>query len=261
MSESVSWLSAWPPEVGLAVLLVASALAAMINTMAGGGTLLLLPVLVGLGMPTPIANGTVRLAILVQSATAAVTFHRRGIREYGVLVRLLVPTLVGAGLGSWTATQLDDALLRPVFGVVLAGWAVFLVVRPQGFERPPSARRAIRPVTLALAAAIGFYGGFLQAGVGFPLIALLVFGIGMEAVPANAVKVGLTGAYSCVALVIFAHAGQVMWRDAAVLAFGSMIGAWIGSRWQIRSGAGVVRWFLVVTVVVSGVMMVLSAWR
>lgn len=232
----------------------------IINTMAGGGSLLLVPALVGLGMPTSVANGTIRLGVLVQSATAAVTFHRRGVREYGVLQRLLFPTLIGAGLGSWAATRLPDTFLRPLFGVVLAGWAVFLVVRPKGFESAPTARRAMSPVTYALAAAIGVYGGFLQAGVGFPIIALLVFGVGLDAVTANAVKAGLTGAYSCIALVIFADAGQVAWFEGAVLALGSVLGAWIGSHWQLRAGAAVVRWFLVVTVIVSGVLMVASAW-
>jgi len=219
------------------------------------------PLLVGLGMPAPVANGTLRVATLVQSATAMATFHRQGVREYAVLGALLVPTLVGVGLGSYTATMLSDSVLRPIFGVALAGWALVLWLRPGAFsgEGTPE-RKPLRGTIYVLAALIGFYGGFLQVGVGLPLIALLVMGLGVSPVPANAIKAGLVAASSCLSLPVFAMAGQVAWREGLVLSLGSMIGAWIGSRWQLRSGAAVVRIFLTMTVLVSGALMVASAW-
>lgn len=82
-----------------------------------------------------------------------------------------------------------------------------------------------------------------KAGVGFPLLALLIFGVGLHPVAENFVKAGLTWAYSCLVLVVFAWAGQVQWTEGTVLAAGSMLGAWLGSHWQVRSGAAVVRWF------------------
>lgn len=248
-----------PAWVGLSVLGVVGAVAAIINTMAGGGSLLILPVLVALGIPTSVANGTIRVGVLAQSAASVWTFHRQGIRELRLVATLAPATVAGAAAGTWAATRVPDEVLRPLFGVVLTGWAFFLLVKPGAFTRPGAERRPITAVTHVLALVVGAYGGMLQAGVGFPLLALLVVHLGADAVRANAAKLGLTLAYTCVSLPIFAQAGQVAWVEGAVLAAGSMLGAWIGSRWQVRAGANLVRWFLVVTVTISGILMVAPA--
>lgn len=259
MLGSASWIGEIPTPMMDGVLVVVAMVAGIINTMAGGGSLLLVPLLVGIGLPAPVANGTIRVAALVQSASAALTFHRRGIRDYGLGLRLLVPTLAGAALGTWVATKMSDSMLRPIFGLALAGWAVFLLLRPGSFVDAGGERKPFRLAIVVGAVAIGVYGGLLQAGVGFPLIALLVFGLGLPPVNANGLKVGLVAAYSCVSLPMFAVAGQVAWREGLLLSAGSMLGGWLGSRWQIRAGATVVRYFLIATVLFSGVLMIASA--
>ncbi len=243
------------PAWMLALLGVAGALAAIINTMAGGGSLLVVPVLLALGMPASTANGTLRVGVLAQGITSMATFHRKGVREYGAFARLLVPTAVGAGAGSWAATILPDDVLRSVFGFALIGWAILLAVRPGGFSTDASEPRPIGAAAWAGAFAIGIYGGFLQVGVGFPSLALLVLGLRYAPVNANAIKILLVLASTVVSLPIFAMAGQVAWEHAGVLALGSAIGGWLGTRWQLRAGAKLVRWVVVVTVCVAGVAM------
>jgi uncharacterized membrane protein YfcA len=110
-----------------------------------------------------------------------------------------------------------------------------------------------------LAVLIGVYGGFLQVGVGFPLLALLVLHMGHPAVQANAIKLALTLGYTLVSLPMFALAGQVAWREGLVLAAGSMVGGWLGTHLQIRGGAKLVRWVVVVAVAASGVAMLQGA--
>lgn len=248
-----------PPWLGLVVIAVAGVVASAINTIAGGGSLLTLPLLVALGLPPGLANGTNRVGVIMQVVTSVITFHRRGFRDYRVVGRLMIPALLGAIAGALLATRLGDELLRIVFGAMLAAWAVLLVVRPGRFLHAPPEPRAIGPVAHVLAVLVGLYGGFLQAGVGFPLLALLVLYLGLPAVEANAAKSALTLGYTLVTLPMFAVAGQVAWREGLVLAIGSTIGGWLGAHVQIRGGANLIRWVVVVAVAASGVAMLLDA--
>lgn len=252
-------LSGYPAWVGFVVLALAGAVASVVNSIAGGGSLLTLPLLVALGLPPGLANGTNRVGVLMQGLASVATFHRRGFRDYRLVARLLLPMMVGAAAGTALATRLPDDLLRVVFGVMLAGWAVLLVVRPGRFLNAPAEPRAPGLPALGLSVLIGAYGGFLQAGVGFPLLALLVLYLGHSAVQANAVKVALTLGFTLVSLPMFALAGQVAWREGLVLATGSMVGGWLGTRLQIRGGANLVRWVVVIAVAASGVAMLRGA--
>jgi uncharacterized membrane protein YfcA len=239
------------------VLLAASGvLAGIVNTIAGGGTFLSLPLLVLLGLSPKVANATVRVGILFQNLVATLTFRQRGVREGTIVLKLVVPVCAGAWLGSLLAARVEEDALRRIFGAVLLLWAVVLLVRPGSFLSFPPEPRAPGPGSLAAAFGIGIYAGFLQAGVGFPLMILLVSGLGYSPVRANAVKVALILVSTAVASIpVFAWEGLIAWREAFLLAAGTMLGGWIGTRWQIRAGARLVRWFLVVTVTLSGVLM------
>jgi uncharacterized protein len=248
-----------PPWAGLVVLGLAGALASVINAIAGGGSLLTLPLLVALGLPPGLANGTNRVGVITQGIASVAAFHRRGFRDYRVVARLLPPMMLGAAVGTALATRMGDELLRIVFGATLAAWAVLLVVHPGRFlHAPPEPRRAGLP-TVVLAVLIGVYGGFLQVGVGFPLLALLVLHLGHPAVQANAIKLALTLGYTLVSLPMFALAGQVAWREGVVLAVGGLVGGWVGTHLQLRGGANLVRWVVVVAVATSGTWMLYEA--
>lgn len=246
------------PWLDLLLLLVAGVAAGVINSMAGGGSFLTIPILVGLGLPANVANGTIRVSILTQNATLAATMHNNGVRAHGLTLRLAAPVLVGALLGSLLATQLDDAVFRPLIGAVLLVWAAVLAFKPDRFLHPPDEERAPSTLSYGLALVVGLYGGFLQAGVGFPLIALLSGHLGYDLVRTNAVKASLVFIYTCVALPVFALAGQIAWVPAIVLAVGTMIGAWIGARWQLKKGTELVRWFVLVAVTIAGLSMLQS---
>jgi uncharacterized membrane protein YfcA len=248
-----------PAWAALLVLGVAGALASVVNAFAGGGSMLVLPLLIAMGLPPGLANGTNRVGVITQGLASVATFHRRGFRDYRLVARLLVPMMLGAAGGTWLATRMDDELLRLVFGATLAAWAVLLVVRPGRFLHAPPQPRQVGPLALVLSVVIGVYGGFLQVGVGFPLLALLVLYLGHPAVQANAVKLALTLGYTLVSLPMFAMAGQVAWREGLVLAAGGMVGGWLGTHWQIKGGANLVRWVVVIAVAASGVAMLVDA--
>lgn len=240
------------PYVGPTLLVLAGVLAGVLNTLAGGGSFVILPLLIGLGLPPGVANATSRIGVLAHGSAAALTFARNRALHTGLVARMAPPMCVGALLGAWLATRTSDAVLRPVIGGVLVAWALFLVFRPGGMSTPPPEPRPAGTATYALALLIGVYGGFLQAGVGFPLIALFVSHLGHDLLRANAAKVALVFVYTLLVVAVFAAAGQIDWPRAGQLAIGMTFGGWLGARMQIRAGAPLVRWTIVVMVAVSG---------
>jgi len=214
-----------------------------INTLAGGGSAITLPILTEIVGPS-VANGTNRVAVQLANIAAVFGFARGGKLEWRRVVAIIPFAIVGAALGAWTATQLSGDAIRTIIGVVLVLVAVSVLVRPsrwvEGREGEwPSWVRSIVFVVL------GFYGGFIQAGVGFMLLAALVFGVGFDLVTGNAAKVLLIATYTPIALFLFARAGQVDYAVGAVLAVGQVFGALIAARMAIRRGADWVRWILI----------------
>lgn len=233
------------------ILVLGGGATGFINTLAGGGSAISIPILTEIvGITT--ANGTNRVSIIFSSLAALGGFQRGGVIEWPIVLRLLPPTALGAAGGAWAATFVSPGVMRRVFAVVLVGVALSVLVRP---ARWVERRQAVlhEPWRSVVFLAIGFYGGFVQAGVGFLLLAGLVIGGGMDLVRGNAAKVVLILAYTPIALVIFASASQVDISVGLVMAIGQAAGAFIASQMAIARGALWVRWVLVAAAVVATV--------
>jgi uncharacterized membrane protein YfcA len=238
------------------LLVVGGGVAGFINALAGGGSAITIPILNEMvGIST--ANGTNRIAILAANLSAIAGFQQGKAIPWKRAVPLLIPTVIGAGFGAWAATLTSPGLMRKVFAVVLLLVATSVVLRPARWveERDEALHEPWRTVAFL---AIGFYGGFVQAGVGFLLLAGLVLGGGLNLVNGNAAKVVLIAAYTPVTLLLFARAAQVDWSVGAVLATGQMTGAWIAARLAITKGADWVRWILVAAAVVAAVRLIIT---
>ncbi|HHC07405.1 MAG TPA: sulfite exporter TauE/SafE family protein [Actinobacteria bacterium] len=243
--------------VGQGLLLVAAGvLAGFVNTVAGGGSAVTLPILTDLLGPNA-ANGTNRIAILMANATATGRFSGGRAMPWRHVAPLVVPTLAGALAGAWTATLLSPAAMRRVFAVVLVLIAVSVAARPsiwlEGHEH-----RLAEPWRSLVFLAIGFYGGFVQAGVGFLLLAGLVLGGGLDLVRGNAAKVLLILLYTPLALFLFARADQVELAAGVILGVGNSTGALAASHLALRRGAAWIRWVLVVVAVGAAVRMLVG---
>ncbi len=220
-------------------LLVGGGLAAgVVNTVAGGGSLLTVPLLHLVGLPGQLANGSNRVGVLVQCATAALRFHREGVPGLAGALPVLAPVCVGAALGAWSISALPDREFERLFGVLML---VLAIPALAGVRWPRAAGRAERrpwstPLQVLVFGAIGVYGGAVQAGVGLPLIAALSAS-GMDLVRANSVKVVINLVLVLAALPIFAVRGLVRWDTALVLALGYGLGGLLGARLAVAGGA------------------------
>lgn len=234
-------------------VIMAGLVAGFINTLAGSGSLITLPLLIFLGLPANVANGTNRIAILLQNVVGVSGFHRQKVLDAKRGAFLILPICLGALLGAQLAVSLNEKVMRLTIAVIMFLMLGVIIFRPKRFLRGKEHPMTERPNWLEglLYFGIGIYGGFIQAGVGIFLLASLVLGTGYDLVRANAVKLMLVLAFTPFALFIFIYNNQVNWVIGFVLAIGNMLGAWLGTKAAVRGGAEFIRWVLIAVVSVS----------
>jgi uncharacterized membrane protein YfcA len=220
-----------------------------VNTLAGGGSLLTVPLLVLLGLPGGVANGTNRIGILLQCSVAAWRFRALGVGGLRESAPVLLPVAAGALVGAWGVVQLSDALFERAFGVVMLLLLVPLlrdlgVPKRERSQAPPQ----LGPRWALVFFGIGLYGGSFQAGVGIPLLFALGYA-GFDLVRANAIKVIVTAVLTLTAVPVFLLAGQIAWGPAGVLVVGYSAGAALGARLAVRGGERLIRPVLAAAVI------------
>lgn len=238
------------PVEGVALLL-AGIVAGFINVLAAGGSMLTLPLLMFLGLPPQVANGTNRVSITLQSVSAVANFFRAGARHIRLSLRLSVPAVLGSMLGVWLALRVSDALFETILMVVMVAAAIIMLLpQPKLDTRPLTVERLTPGVYLAMFV-IGLYGGFLQVGVGILFMIVLYRMLKIDLGQVNAFKVLIILVYTLPALAIFLWHDQVRWSYGLVLAAGSMTGAWLAVKVNMSSrGAMVVKWLTVAVIAV-----------
>lgn len=241
------------------LIAVLGVVAGVVNVLAGGGSNLILPVLMMFGVPPDVANGTNRVGIFLQSLTGIKGFHGAQRLPTADLQAILLPTLVGGLCGSVLAAYLPNVWLKPLLLGTMLAMAAIMLFRPATLLPP----EGTLPLTVAQAPRsrfwlwlAGVYGGFVQAGVGFVLIVALGGLLRYDLVAANALKLVCTLAFTTVALLVFVAHDQVWWTLGLVLAAGNMLGAAIGVRTAIKLQAKTLKWILFVMTLVA----VLGAW-
>lgn len=226
-------------------------LAGAINTMAGGGSLLSLPILIFLGLPPAVANATNRVAIFSQNVFAVAGFRSKGVSEFKYSFVLGLSALIGAVIGAKIAVDIRGELFNKILAIVMV-IVVLLTIsgrfKPKG-EKSESTSPASKIIGIVSFFFIGIYGGFIQAGVGFLIMGALSAIHGFSLVKINSMKVFIVLIYTIAALGVFIYEGKVNWLYGIVLAIGNSAGAWFASRWSVEKGDKVIKIFLIVTVI------------
>ena len=234
--------------------------AGIINTMAAGGSMLTLPVLMALGLPPNMANGTNRIAIFLQNVVGVSSFHKEKVMDFPSGFKVGIPAAIGAIAGAFIAVNLNDEVMKLAIAGVMVVVFFLILLKP---NRWINSHESHPPIPYWLQVIIyffvGIYGGFIQAGVGFFLLTSLVLASGYELVKSNALKLFVILLYTPVALVIFFLHGDVNLWIGLVLAAGNMTGAYIGTKIAMRGGAKFIRWFVLVAIMVAATKLILDA--
>lgn len=233
------------------LILAVGLVAGFINTIAGGGSLISLPVLIFLGLPSAVANATNRVAIFAQNIFGVAGFKSKGIGEFRYSLALGLSALIGAIIGAKLAVDIKGEVFNKILAVVMI-IVVFLTI--SGKAKPKNVAGEIYSIKSKIIGIIslffvGIYGGFIQAGVGFIIIGALSAIHGFSLVKINSMKMFIVLVYTVAALAVFIFEGKINWLYGVVLAIGNSTGAWFASRWSVEKGDKAIKVFLVITVV------------
>ena len=239
----------------ISALIISGLLVGFINTLAGGGSIISLSVLMILGLPPTVANGTNRIAIAIQNITATASFRRQKALDVKKGIWLAIPAVVGSIIGAQIAVDINEKIFERAMGIIMLIMVFFIFYKPDRWikEQTELVGKKITIWQVFLFFVIGIYGGFIQIGVGYFLLAAIVLGAGYELVKANAIKVMIIMVYTIFAIVVFVINDQINWTYGLVMTIGNVIGAFIGSRMAVKKGAKFVRWVILVVIIITSV--------
>ncbi len=235
--EFVTW--------GTILLMVVGFFAGFMNVIAGGGSTLSVPVMIFMGLPAPVANGTNRIAILAQNITAVITFFRQGYSDFRLSLSLAICAIPGALAGALIGVEFSGVWFNRMLAVIMFAIMVinYLDIKPvPNKDIAPSRNRLI--IGHLMMTVVGFWGGFIQIGVGFLVMPILSSVIGLDLVRTNMHKVFIIGTYTVIALAVFADNLDIPWIIGLALALGNMLGGYLGARISISQGDSFIRLIL-----------------
>ncbi len=237
------------------ILVIVGYAAGFLNTVAGGGSLITLPVLIFLGLPPAVANGTNRIAIFSQNVFGVLGFKSKGVSALPYSLWLGLSALAGAVIGAKIAVDISGELFNRILAVVLILAVLYPLFGHQGRQQGMGERVSEKYIFIGIITFffIGIYGGFIQAGVGFIIISALTLINRFTLVKTNSAKVFVILVYTISALAVFIMEGKINWLFGIVLAIGNSTGSWTASRFSVKKGDEWIRWFIIITVVVLAV--------
>jgi uncharacterized membrane protein YfcA len=233
------------------LLIVAGVAVGFINTLAGGGSAISLSILMMLGLSPSMANGTNRIAVILQNIIASSSFKKQKVLDSRKSLLLSIPAVIGSLLGAWLAVDIDKDLFEKAIGIILLVMLFFMLYKPKSWinENKEMVAKPLNWKQYFIFFLIGIYGGFIQVGVGYFLLAALVWGTGYELVKANAVKVFIVLMYMIFSILVFIYHDLVNYKMGFTLAIGNMLGAFIASNMAVKKGASFIRWFIMLIII------------
>jgi len=224
--------------------------AAFLNTVGGGGSLFSVPILTFMGLPITIANATSRVALLFQNAFAVGGFKSKGVElPWPYSLYLGFASLCGGLIGSLIASRVPDEIFTKIFVVVMILAVILIIYDPfksKGQEKLDKKSQIIGVICFFF---VGIYGGFIQAGIGFLIIAVLSLVNNLSLVKSNYVKVFAAIIYTGVSVAVFASQGKILWMTGFILSIGHALGGWYASRWSVTAGEVWIKRIMIISII------------
>lgn len=222
----------------LATLSAVGVIAGWFNVVAGGGSMLTVPVMLFMGLPAPVANGTNRIGILMQDVVAVTAFRKKGFSDFRLSLSLAFMASLGATAGALVGVRLEGEVFRWFLAIVMLVTMIMMTVQKKKNRSTEHADGKPKRIVLGhiLMIAAGFWGGLIQIGVGFILMPILHKVMDLDLVRVNMHKVFIVLVYTLVALLVFMAHVEIRWEAGIALACGTMIGGWLGAHHSISFG-------------------------
>jgi len=235
------------------ILCLAGAVAGFLNVLAGGGSALTIPIMIFLGFDATVANGSNRIAIQVEALTAVAAFKKQQHADFPLSLKLSLMTLPGGILGAFFAVKIDDALFTKILGFVMILIVVSLMIPKSELIAHAKQHKWTNWLAWPVMFVVGFYGGFIQAGVGFVIMAALLHLYRMDLVKINMHKVFIVMVFTVPAVIAFIVTDNVNWFAAIALSLGMIAGTLLAVKLAITKGEKIVRLVLAVSLLIISV--------
>lgn len=235
--------------IKLGLLFLLGIVAGLMNVSAGGGSTLTIPALIFIGMDSALANGTNRVAIFLQNVFAVISFKKEKHSDFKLSFKMAACTIPGGLLGAWLAVEVSDQLFRTILGIVMIGVIISMFIPRKKIEEIKELVKIPWLIWPAMFG-IGFYGGFIQVGVGFILMAAIYYILKINLVKVNMHKVFIVLIYTIPALLVFFLSGNVDLKLGLVLAAGNSIGGWWAAKLNVKKGETFIRYLLIAAILV-----------
>ena len=234
----------------IVLLLASGVLVGIINTLGGGGSVITMSLFMAMGMPIGVANGTNRIAVLLQNFSATVAFLRKGMLHVRSGVLLSLPAIFGNIFGAMVATKVDESVFKICLSVVLAIILVYLLLGKDNEQVTGGHGLKIKWWHYLVFFIVGFYGGYIYIGLGFLILAVAIWTMKLDIITANVIKGFVIFLSTPFALAVFIYNGQVEWMAGLLHGVGNIFGALLASHWAMSWGVKFVRWFTLFIIVV-----------
>jgi uncharacterized membrane protein YfcA len=239
----------------LALLFFVGGFSAFINVMSGGGSALVLPILIMMGMDANTANGTNRIAIFSLTLSAIISMRKQEVSDFRFSLKMSLFTLPGVILGAYFAQDVSNEAFKEILA-----WVIFMIIgfmiMPDNLKKYFINRLSVYPKMIyPIMLFVGFYGGFVQVGVGFILMLALQSFLNLNLINVNMHKVFIVFIYTIPALIMFIIFGNVEIVPGLVLAAGNAIGGWWSASMSIKKGDKLIKIFLVISLIVMSLKM------
>jgi hypothetical protein len=237
------------------VLIIAGILTGFVNTLAGGGSIISLSVLLFFGLPPALANGTNRVAIFMQTLVASGSYRHQRVLDLRKGLVLAIPSVLGSIIGAEIASDINEDIFEKAIALIMLIMMFFILYKPGMWVegRPELVGRKVSVKQHILFFLIGIYGGFIHIGIGYFLLAGLVMSCGYNILKANALKVFIVLLSTPFTLMVFLYHGQVDWKYGLVMAIGNILGAFVAARMAVKRGANFVRWVIIVVILITSI--------
>ena len=236
----------------IAMLVISGIIVGIINTLAGGGAIISMTLFMVLGLPISVANGTNRIAVVLQNFTASLAFLRKRMLDIKSGVKLSIPAVIGNIAGSMVATHISDTVFTVCMAIVLTVVLLYMIF-DQSHKRPhihgghPLEIRWWHYIWFLL---LGFYGGYIYIGLGYVVLAITIWTMRLDLVTANILKGFVIFVSSPFSMLVFMYNGQVDYAFGLLHGLGNIIGAFLASHYAIGWGVKFVRLFTIGIVIV-----------
>ncbi|GAB5505214.1 MAG: TSUP family transporter [Rhizobiaceae bacterium] len=240
------------------LLIFAALLAGFMDSIAGGGGLITIPVLLIAGFSPVEALGTNKLQGLFGSGSATIAFAAKGHVDLRSQLPSALFAFIGSVLGATLATVLPGKILQAAMPFLLIAIALYFVLKPDLDDVDRASRITPFMFGLIIPPLIGIYDGVFGPGTGSFFMLAFVALAGYGVLKATAHTKLLNFASNCGGFIAFAIAGAVVWKIGLLMGVAQFVGARIGAYVAMRAGARIIKPLLISVSLILAVRLLLG---